>query len=233
MCVISNSLTPSENRVKRVKIQQSNGNDGWGIKRLEIQKYPGSSEYDIYALDKNKIESRFWTDGDSNYCQGDVATDGQPCCPSGRWCNLVAITALCLTYETDIRLYSESSSTTKQEIEITFNDHSNVLYELGNEKQKGDMYKECMGISNLFITSKNAIEQVKIRQSIGNDGWGIKRLEIQKYPGSTEYDTYVMDKSNMELKFWTDGDSNYCQCDVANDSYRCCSNGQWCYLYKV
>ena len=136
---------------------------------------------------------------------------------------------MCLRYETDIQPDS-SSSNTIQKLEIDLID-TKVVFALNKDKKVGDYGESCAnGFVSDLLPKNNLVRKVKIQHSEGNDGWGVKSLEIQQYPGSTEYDIYVLDKNRVESRFWTDSDGeDYCQDNMSSDR-PCCSVGEWCDL---
>lgn len=130
-----------------------------------------------------------------------------------------------MKYETDRT--EDANSNGGVEVEISFTE-SKLLFVLDEQKTKGEEITVCLVISSHSPPSDIRPEHVKIRQSYSNDGWGVKEIQIQKYPGSVEYATYAIDKE--EPRFWTDGNSD---CLPRNDGLLCCANGEWCDLTIV
>ena len=110
-------------------------------------------------------------------------------------------------------------------VEITFAEEPILLFDLDEPKTKGEEKRVCLIISSNSPPSEVLPEHVRIRQSHSNDAWGVKSIQIQKYPGSAEYRTYSLDSN--EKRFWTDGDSD---CRSGTDGMSCCANGDWCEL---
>ena len=65
----------------RVRIRQ-NSSDGWGIEKMQVQRYPGSSEFITYSLNGS---TQFWV-----YGNADGGADAFPVCDHAKWCNLDA-----------------------------------------------------------------------------------------------------------------------------------------------
>ena len=74
---------------------------------------------------------------------------------------------------------------------------------LSGNKEKGDHKTECHD-----VTCPSVIDlpmRVRIRQN-SSDGWGIEKMQVQRYPGSSEFITYSL---NGSTQFWVDGDGGY------------------------
>ena len=67
---------------KNVNIRQASS-DGWLIENMQLQTYPGSSDFITYSLDGQL--SPFWVDGD------DEGSYDSPACTNGKWCNLKTV----------------------------------------------------------------------------------------------------------------------------------------------
>ena len=128
-----------------------------------------------------------------------------------------------MKYETDVVQYADSNGKVKVEISFT---ETTLLFVLDGRKNKGEIRTECLEISSKSTPEDILPEHVRIRQSYSNDGWGVKAIQIQNYPGSAEYGTYALDKEVS--RFWTDGNG-----DCLPRTVLCCANGEWCDLTIV
>ena len=133
-----------------------------------------------------------------------------------------------MKYETDSQTNSDSEG--KIEVEITFVDSTNLLFDLDEPKHMGEEKKVCLGISSKSNLTEIVPSHVRIRQSYGNDAWGVRAIQIQQYPGSGLYSTYAL--YSIESRFWTDGD-NSCMDPTNMDGLMCCHSSQWCDMMVV
>ena len=137
----------------------------------------------------------------------------------------------CLKYETDLSTNRpDAASSSTQQVEVNFTNHT-LLYELDESKGSGEEKTVCQDILSTSPREELLPTSVKIRQSEGTDGWAVKTIQLQEYPGSGKYVGYALDPS--ESRFWTDLNSDGCagtpvRCTA--DGFQCCCNGEWCEL---
>ena len=141
----------------------------------------------------------------------------------------IRTSSFCISFITDTRKGSESNGTF--ELIITYsvgNINKTISFTSKDEKFAGANQTVCKPFNITFFNpNKFRILSTKIRQVESDDAWGAKELRIQKYPGSSAYLIFSMERS--ERKFWTDGDES-CQ---HHDKFRCCSNLAICTLQSV
>ena len=94
---------------------------------------------------------------------------------------------------------------------------------LSEDKEREAIKSECQEVSCPF--GIDSPQLVNIRQN-STDGWGIEKMQIQKYPGSLEFVTYSLD--GKDTKFWVEGDTS-----VGNLKLNNCEDGKWCPLKTV
>ena len=107
-------------------------------------------------------------------------------------------------------------------MEVTLSDDPSckLLFLLKGYKGTGDINSECQDTACPFRT--DLPQNVRIRQN-STDAWGVQKMQLQKYPGSSELLTYSLDGNQSQ--FWVDGDG---------DGYNgTCEYGNWCSLKPV
>jgi hypothetical protein len=129
----------------------------------------------------------------------------------------------CLYYKTGDQ-DSTAQSYGHAEIEVIFSNDTNckIEFSLNEHKAKGDENSVCHNVT--CASGIDSPEEVRIRQA-STDGWNIQKMQIQTYPGSSDFITYSLDGTNTQ--FWVDGDNN-----GGYDS-PVCSDGQWCNLMRI
>ena len=137
---------------------------------------------------------------------------------------MVSDTQLRLRYETGTTANADSMSDDAQ-LEVTFSQEPQckVVFLIDGVKQKGSKKYVCRNVSCHPMVDAQA--NVRIRQG-SSDGWGIEKLEIQKYPGFSDYKTYSMDEKRPQ--FWIDGNTDNCY--DCYESLPSCTGGKWCTL---
>ena len=125
----------------------------------------------------------------------------------------------CLKYETWTGAYADSTGEAEVETILSNDSKCNIRFLLSENKTKGDHKMECHD-----VTCPAAIDlpmSVRIRQN-SSDGWGIDKMQVQRYPGSSEFITYSL---NGSTQFWVDGDGGY-----DGDDFPACEDAKWCNL---
>ena len=117
-------------------------------------------------------------------------------------------------------------------VELTVSYKGSTKTNIFTKKQytmKGQLLHLCKSLQSERNNSQDiTIRYAKIRQTEGNDGWGLKELLIQRYPGSKDYDPYSMNFKDKRI--WTDGNSD-CPRDLKKEN--CCTNRRSCRLYII
>ena len=126
----------------------------------------------------------------------------------------------CLRYETQRKAYADSEGVA--ELEVIFSDGPNctIGFLLSGYKGTGFIKSECHDAA--CPSEIGTLQHVEIRQN-STDAWGIEKLELQEYPGSSNYISYSLDGNRSD--FWVDGDN----CGYEN----MCDYGKWCSLKIV
>ena len=126
----------------------------------------------------------------------------------------------CLRYETQKSGYADTEGVA--ELEVTLSDVPNctMLFLIRGYKGTGSINTECQDAG--CHSGIDTPQHVRIRQN-STDGWGIEKMEIQRYPGSSGFITYSLDGNHSQ--FWLDGNGVG---DVVG-----CEYGNWCSLKIV
>ena len=111
-------------------------------------------------------------------------------------------------------------------VEVSFSNDGNCKIEflLNENKVKGVAETQCLDVT--CPSGINSPINVKIRQTSTNDGWRIEKMEIQKFPGSSDFITYSLDGTLTQ--FWVDGND-----DNDYGSTPACTDSEWCDLMRV
>lgn len=129
---------------------------------------------------------------------------------------------LCLRYVTQTTSKAESSGDAELEVTFSIESPCKVTFPLNGSKEKGKKESVCVELP--CHPMLEAPKHVGIRQyQTSSDGWGIEKLEIQKYPGSSIYLTYSIDGERPQ--FWIDRDASASYNDLST-----CTDGKWCAL---
>ena len=144
-------------------------------------------------------------------------------------CSKYVIGKYCLKYETGTANKNSGSSGTA-EVKVTFFSDAScqVLFSLSGDKENGGANKVCNNVPNACAAPNDYPQHVQIRQQ-SEDGWNIKKLQIQSYPGSSNFIAYSPDGEFPE--FWVDGNEDSYSC--TDGSCKSCTNGAddiWCDL---
>ena len=103
------------------------------------------------------------------------------------------------------------------------NENAYVEFHLDQPKLRGTNGSECAIISgNQLQLYSFEVNSVSIKQVDGGDGWWIKWLVVQEYPGSDKYQAWGL---GNDTSFWVDGNDD---CDDP-----CCSDRKLCRLQKA
>lgn len=134
-----------------------------------------------------------------------------------------------MKYETDAHPFADSFG--KIELEVSYvNPKANLLlFSLNVNNPKARKRTICGTVKSCDDAELLNIKSVRIHQKESINGWGIKALSIETYPGSGIFEPYSL--SYDENTFWTDGDDDCLNAPFNNIS--CCANKEWCYLTKV
>ena len=139
----------------------------------------------------------------------------------------ISVHKLCVNYETDNRPSAESAFGNEFKLKIN-NSESEILLVIKKFKLKGNNATECIDFNSPYSPDNLTTQSVQITQSKGGDGWAVKSLKIETYPGSEYYNGYSLDPYNS--KFWLEGVNTTCRNNIASDGLPCCPNNEWCDL---
>ena len=128
----------------------------------------------------------------------------------------------CLKYETGDVSYASSSSTAEVEVTLSDDPSCKILFTLSEDKANGGNKLECKDVA--CTSGKDSPQNVRMRQD-GTDGWFLEKMQVQTYPGSSDFITYSL--NGQITQFWVDGNSD------GYDGYPACDNGEWCDLKTV
>ena len=128
----------------------------------------------------------------------------------------------CLKYETGTLSHADSGATAEVVVTLSNEPNCQILFSLSDDKEKGDSKLECKDVA--CPSGKGFPQDVEMRH-LGNDGWFLEHLQIQSYPGSSDYISYSRD--GQITQFWVDGNSD------GYNGYPACDNGNWCDLKTV
>ena len=118
--------------------------------------------------------------------------------------------------------HADSGSTAEVAVTLSNEPGCQILFSLVLNKEKGDSKELCKDVT--CPSGKGSPEDVRIRQE-GTDGWFIDQMQLETYPGSSNFLTYSVDGQTNQ--FWVDGNSD------SYDGYSFCDNGRWCDLRIV
>ena len=118
----------------------------------------------------------------------------------------------CIKHQTNTWEYADTQNVT--EIEITFTEFAQI-FQLQRGKGRGRKRLECFNVPSPVTK----IQKVRARLN-GNDGWGVRSLELQKFVGSNDYLSFSPNGPNKE--FGMDGNGN-----------GVCKDGAWCTLTET
>ena len=117
---------------------------------------------------------------------------------------------------------ADSGSTAEVAVTLSNEPGCQILFSLNTDKEKGDNKLVCNDVT--CPSGKGSPQDVRIRQE-GSDGWFLENMQMQTYPGSSNYITYSVD--GQINQFWVDGNSD------SYNGYPVCDNGKWCDLRVV
>ena len=118
--------------------------------------------------------------------------------------------------------HANSGSTAEVEVTLSNDPNCKILFSLSEDKGKGGSKLECSDVA--CTSGKDSPQFVRMRQD-GTDGWFVEKMQIQTYPGSSDFITYSM--NGQTTQFWVDGNSD------TYDGYPACDDGKWCDLKTV
>ena len=118
----------------------------------------------------------------------------------------------CIKHQTNTWEYADTKNV--PEIEITFTEFAQI-FQLQRGKGRGRKRLECFNVPSPVTK----IQKVRARLN-GNDGWGVRSLELQKFVGSNDYLSFSPNAPNKE--FGMDGNDN-----------GVCKDGAWCTLTET
>ena len=126
-----------------------------------------------------------------------------------------------MRYDTRRTKYGESSGVAEVEVKPSEYSNCTLLFLLSTPKVQGDNGLECHNTT--CFSGVGLTQHVRIRQN-SSDGWAIEKMQIQTYPGSSNFNTYSLDGKSPS--FWVDGNT---------DTYDkpSCTDGNWCTLSLV
>ena len=97
-----------------------------------------------------------------------------------------------------------ADSADASEVEVSFSNDTNCQFQfwLSGTKEKGGTKLECNVAP--CTSGIDFPHYVRMRQS-GTDAWLIEKMQIQTYPGSSDFVVYSRD--GQIPQFWVDGDT--------------------------